>query len=182
MLRESPWPHIVVDDFLPSDVLSQSWLELGCDTYEYEMESRGTGRIEYSLLKSKSLWTAIYSKRTLALLSDAFGVALALNRDNMLQLRRMNEVTPEFPIHNDFTRDGDRIASFLYLSPNWAPEFGGRIHLYNSGDQIEPSASIEPIANRFFAFRTDASHWHSVDAVRGWERLSVLSLWDIAES
>ena len=32
----------------------------------------------------------------------------------------MNEGTPEFPVHNDFTSNQDSIASFLYLSPGWS--------------------------------------------------------------
>jgi hypothetical protein len=100
--------------------LAQSLLEISADTYDYDIEYRGTGRIEFSLLKSETLWRAIYSKRTVALLSSAFGVAVKLNKHNMVQLRRMNEDTPEFPLHNDFASNEDTIASFLYLSGGWS--------------------------------------------------------------
>jgi hypothetical protein len=174
-----PWPHLIVNNFLAAAVLEQSLSEISADTYAYDIEARGTGRIEFSLLKSETLWRAIYSKSTVSLLSSAFGVGVILNKHNMLQLRRMNEDTPEFPLHNDFASNEDTIASFLYLSNGWSPKCGGQLHLFESDEEFAPSVSIDPIQNRFIAFRTKASHWHSVEKVHGWERLSVLSLWNV---
>jgi hypothetical protein len=163
-----PWPHLIVDNFLSEDILTQSLSEIRRDNYNFDIESRGTGRIEYSLLKSETLWRAIYSKETVALLSLAFGVEVKLNED-----------TPEFPVHNDFTSSQDSIASFLYLSAGWSPSHGGRLHLFESEKDQAPSASIQPLQNRFLAFQTKSSYWHSVERVNGWERLSALALWNV---
>jgi hypothetical protein len=165
--------------FLPFETLSECLDEIGGDNYEFEIEARGTGRIEFSLLKSKTLWRAIYSKRTIAALRFAFGTEVRLNKHNMVQLRRMNPQTPDFPLHNDFVLGGETIASFLYLSPGWSARCGGYFHMFESNEQRTPVLSIEPIQNRFLAFRTRLSHWHSVERVCDWERLSVLALWDI---
>ena len=127
MLNAEPWPHLLVDDFLTEDVLEQSLVELESELYEFDIELRGRGRIEYSLLKSKTMWRAIYSRRTVVLLSAAFGVGVTLNRHNMVQLRRMNDLTPEFPIHNDAASDEDTIVSFLYVSRGWSDGCGGRL-------------------------------------------------------
>jgi hypothetical protein len=162
--------------------LAEGLREIDSDTYDYEIEPRDTGRIEFSVLKSKTFWRAIYSKRTKLLLEESFGVSVALNRDNLLQLRRMNEATPDFPLHNDFIADNATIASFFYISPNWSAKCGGCLHLFESGKQARPSVSIEPIGNRFVAFETKPSHWHSVERVYGWERLSVLSLWNVDDN
>jgi hypothetical protein len=67
-----PWPHLIVDNFLSTSVLARTLAEINPDTHSFEIEYRGTGRIEFSLLKSKTLWKAIYSKRTIRLLSAAF--------------------------------------------------------------------------------------------------------------
>jgi len=174
-----PWPHLIVDDFLPSAVLAQARSEISADTYDFGIEYRGTGRIEFSLLKSATLWRVIYSKKTVSLLSKAFGVTVKLNKNNWVQLRRMNENTPEFPLHNDFASGEDTIASFLYLSSGWSHPCGGRLRLFESDKHPAASASIDPIENRFIAFRTKASHWHSVERVYGWERLTALALWDV---
>jgi hypothetical protein len=110
-----PWPHLIVDNFLARSVLAKSLIEINSNAYSFDIEKRGSGRIEYSLLKSKTLWAAIYSRRTIHLLSSAFDVPVTLSRDNWIQLRRMNADTPEFPLHHDFVSTEDSIASFLYL-------------------------------------------------------------------
>jgi hypothetical protein len=89
-----PWPHLIVDNFLARSVLAKSLSEINSDTYSFDIEKRVSGRIEYSLLKSKTLWTAIYSRRTIHLLSSAFEGPVTLSRDNWIQLRRMNVDTP----------------------------------------------------------------------------------------
>jgi hypothetical protein len=178
-LSLDPWPHLVLDNFLPEDALAQSLIEIQADSYSYDIEYRGAGRIEFSVLKSPTLWRQIYSKRTVSVLSSAFGVELVLDKHNLVQLRRMNEETPEFPTHNDFAENEDTIASFLYLSSGWSPSCGGRFHLFSSKEEAIPSQSLSPIQNRFLAFRTKPTHWHSVERVHGWERLSILSLWNI---
>jgi hypothetical protein len=181
-LNANPWPHLLIDDFLPSDVLARAHAEIDSARYDFEVEARGTGRIEFSLLKSETLWRAIYSKRIISLLAAAFAADVTLNKDNMLQLRRMNDDTPDFPIHHDHVSDDDTIASFLYLSPGWSRKCGGCLHLFGSNEQTTPSLSLEPIENRFVAFRTKPSHWHSVERVYGWERLSILALWNVGGS
>jgi|SRR5579859_833187 len=180
-LSTDPWPHLVLDDFLPATVLQECLCEIGAQDYDFEIENRGTGRIEFSLLKSKVAWRAIYSKETIALLSLAFGVKVKLNRDNYVQLRRMNDATPEFPVHNDFASKEDTIASLLYLSPGWTNTSGGRLHLYKTESQNVPSLSIAPLSNRLVAFRTLPSNWHSVERVHGWERMTILALWDVED-
>ena len=176
---EYPWPHLIVDNFLARSVLAKSLTEINSDTYSFDIEKRGSGRIEYSLLKSKTLWTALYSRRMIHLLSAAFEVPVTLSRSNWIQLRRMNADTPEFPLHHDFVSTEDSIASFLYLSSGWVQEYGGRLHLFTSEHDSTPSTSLAPLQNRFVAFRTKACHWHSVERVCGWERLSVLALWNV---
>ena len=181
-LTNRPWPHLVVNDLLAEDILTQALIEIYSDTYDFDVEYRGTGRIEFSLLKSPTLWRALYSVRMVAALSSAFGVRVKLDKHNMLQLRRMNEETPEFPLHHDFAPGEETIASFLYLSDGWTPDAGGRLHLYGSDKDSAPLVSVEPLQNRLVAFRTSETHWHSVERVHGWERISVLSLWNIETS
>jgi hypothetical protein len=86
---------------------------------------------------------------------------------------------PDFPVHSEFTSGEDTIASFLYLSEGWTPARGGRLRLHAANDASAVGAAIEPIRNWFIAFQTKAEHWHSVERVHGWERLSILALWNI---
>jgi hypothetical protein len=178
-LSTYPWPHLLLDDFLPEAELATGLEEIATDEYQFDIESRGTGRIEFSILKSKALWQAIYSRRLVDMLSEAFGVRVHLNKDNLIQLRRMNGETPEFPIHTDYTSNEDTIASFLYISSGWSPNCGGRLRLYEANDVSAPSIAIEPKRNRFIAFETKPAYWHSVERVYGWARFSILALWNI---
>jgi hypothetical protein len=180
-LNTYPWPHLVVDDFLAPEVLTKSLEEIRCEQYAFEIENRGQGRIEFSLLKSETLWRAIYCRKTMDLLATAFDTKVSLNRKNFVQLRRMNDQTPDFPVHNDFAADGKTIASFLYISSGWKEEFRGHFNLFETGEQSSPSWRLAPVQNRFLAFVTDAAHWHAVDRPLSWERLSVLALWDVVE-
>ena len=178
-LTTYPWPYLLIDDFLPEAELAAGLEEIAAAEYEFGIESRGTGRIEFSLLKSEVLWRSIYSRRMVSLLSEAFGVRVRLNKHNMVQLRRMTDETPEFPLHSDYTSTEDTIASFLYLSSGWSPACGGRLRLYEANDVTAPSIAIEPIRNRFIAFQTRPAYWHSVERVHGWDRFSILALWNI---
>lgn len=174
-----PWPHLVIDNFLSIAILRKVLQEIDNDSYEFEIEMRGSGRIEYSALKSRSLWRALFSADLIRLLSHAFGAEVKLNQHNMLQLRRMNDATPEFPLHNDSSLASDQVVSFLYLSPGWAVTRGGRLRLFRSAQESIPAKLVDPVWNRFIAFKTSADHWHSVERVYEWERRSVLALWDI---
>jgi hypothetical protein len=174
-----PWPHLIVDNFLPESVLAKSIAEINSDPHSFDLGKRGSSRIEYSLLRSKALWRALYSRKTITLLSAALDVQVTLNRENWIQLRRMSSDTPEFPLHNDFVPPEDSIVSLLYLSGGWEMPFGGRLHLFTSEDENTLASSIAPLQNRFVAFRALENHWHSIEKVCGWERLSVLAMWDV---
>jgi len=115
----------------------------------------------------------------LEILSTAFCSKISLNKKNLIQLRRMNEDTPEFPLHNDFIFGSNTIVSFLYLSKGWVEENGGRLILQRENEASETMTAIEPIYNRLVAFQTKAEHWHSVQKVASWERLSALCVWDV---
>ena len=51
-MTTDPWPHLLLDDFLPAAELAAGLDEVAAADYEFGIEPRGTGRIEYSLLKS----------------------------------------------------------------------------------------------------------------------------------
>ena len=178
-LRSEPWPHFVIDNFLANETIDAAVDEIGVHSYEYEIDERGKGRIEFTLLQSRVLWKALYSKRTLETLSTAFRCGISLNKKNLIQLRRMSDATPSFPLHNDFILGSNTIVSFLYLSKNWSPNCGGRLLLQKDGEVVSAPIAVEPIFNRLVAFQTNAEHWHSVESVTSWKRLSALSVWDV---
>jgi hypothetical protein len=56
----------------------------------------------------------------------------------------MNDDTPDFPIHNDFTSERMTMASFLYISQNWNPSAGGYFNLYKFKEEDKPISRIAP--------------------------------------
>lgn len=174
-----PWPNLVLDNFIEEDALDLIVYQVLSKNYEYDIDYRGKGRIEFSLLHSEALWKTIYSAEMISILSEAFGYNLKFNKTNLLQMRRMSGDTPSFPLHNDYIEGLDTIVVFLYLSSNWKIEYGGRLFLHDSIFNSEIIKTINPISNRLVAFRTMPEYWHSVEKVVDWERLSVLSVWDI---
>ena len=180
-LIASPWPHLVLDDFLTSDCLAQCLSEIRATPTPLILSPVGRARLSTRFLGARPCGGRYTPGAPVLYFPSAFGVEVSLNKHNMLQLRRMNGETPEFPVHNDFTSNEATIASFLYLNEGWSHKCGGRLKLFESDRQFAPSASIAPIQNRFIAFRTEPSHWHSVEKVYGWERMSVLSLWNIED-
>lgn len=177
--RETPWPHLVLDNFLTADIFEKAADEVLSYSYDFECSERGTSRIEYSLLQSVTLWNVFYSAEFIALLQSAFDHRITLDRRNLIQLRRMTESTPEFPLHNDYREGTDHLVSFLYLSDDWAESKGGRLVMYDSELSSATPVYLEPFANRLLVFRTASTHWHKVEQTVGWTRLSILAAWSI---
>jgi 2OG-Fe(II) oxygenase superfamily len=177
-MRLTPWPHLVLDGFLQEESLGFALDEIESRAHDFKIDYRGSGRIEFSILHSPTLWRALYSAATMSVLSEAFGCEIKLNKANLIQLRRMNSATPEFPVHHDYVEGAETIVSFLHLSSGWTPQIGGRLLLYRTNDPADVWANVEPIQNRLVAFRTLSGNWHSVEKVHHWERRSVLAVWD----
>ena len=124
-LRRDPWPHLVLDGFLPGDVLEKALQEVRRTNVRIR---NGAARQRADRILASQEQDPVardLHPENFDSLSAAFGVKVALNKQNLLQLRRMNNLTPDFPLHNDFTSQSDTIASFLYLGPGWTVQCGG---------------------------------------------------------
>ena len=178
-LNIKPWPHLVLDNFLDEEIINSAINEIAEYDYKFDIDYRGKGRIEYSLLRSELLWRAMYSSKMISILSKAFKLNIKLNKDNLIQLRRMDSCTPAFPVHNDHILGMDSLVAFLYLSKDWNPDCGGHLLLHKSNKKTEVNFKIAPIFNRLVVFQTKSTFWHSVEKVNNWSRLSALAVWDI---
>lgn len=70
--------------------------------------------------------------------------------------------------HIDNSHDGSRsryrrLNLLYYLTPNWRPEFGGNLELWNP--QVTRQVTIPPLFNRLVIMETHRSSWHSVSPV-----------------
>ncbi|OYW45300.1 MAG: hypothetical protein B7Z08_10625 [Sphingomonadales bacterium 32-68-7] len=176
----SPWRAIIVDRFLPEDILTEAFDHIIDTEYEYNIDYRGNGRIEFDVLRMHALWRLLYSKEMSAFISAIYLRRAKLNQENLIQIRRMTEDTPEFPVHNDYILGKDSVISFLYLSPSWSPERRGRLVMHENPQGTGEISFIDPIQNRLVLFQNCRKNWHSVERVTDWTRYAILSVWDLS--
>ena len=175
-----PFPHVVVDDLLPSDLCSQvasELIEYQCvwtksnnarETKLFTQQGildrlRANGKIPHvcsvlEFLASVELCEAISSVTGIEeILPDSYFVGGGIHRINR---------GGRLAVHTDFTGlPGSRGSVFrranalLYMNENWDETYGGHLHLVD-GESGEVARSILPIANRFVLFDTTTKSWH----------------------
>ena len=171
-----PYPHIVIDDFLPKDVAHRlasvfpgpddnvAWdhyaapgleVKLGCgDETKFPPAIRTAVRDMNS-----SIFGQWLEKMTgiphLIVDHHLLGGGMHLTRQGGL-----------LGIHSDFNWHPQihahrRLNLLVYLTPDWRPEYGGELELWNTeGTQLV--RRVEPIFNRavLFTTRSDTFHGH----------------------
>jgi len=184
-LRESylgaqPWPHIVVRDVFPTDLLQQIYTEVrGLD--RAQMRASHTKR--HTKLETSdrdqlgpatvALQDYLDGPEFVALLSTVTGVA-DLMPDPTHHAAGVHE-TPRggrTMIHIDFARHPEtqrhhRVNVLLYLNPEWHNDWGGQLELWPA-DMSGVGARVQPTANTMVIWETNGSTLHGLpDPVAG---------------
>jgi hypothetical protein len=167
-----PFPHVVIDDFLPPDVLDAvldefptpgdvEWWRFDSGT-EKKLASTSPevmGLVTRQVLAELNGATAIDFLRVLTgiegLVPDPhlFGGGLhQIERGGFL------EVHADFNLH-PLTGLERRLNLLLYLNRDWDPAWGGALELWNH-DMTRCEASIDPVFNRCVVFSTTARSYH----------------------
>lgn len=171
----APYPHTIIDDFLPNDVIDQVLAEFPGTTSdiwhqwysanELKLESqnvRTLGPTTRCLLNEFNGAVFVEFLQRLTgieepLISDPFfegGGLHQIERGGLLNLHA------DFNHHASYGLDR-RINALLYLNRDWDEEFGGHLELWDT--KMKACAQrILPIANRLVVFNTtsDAYHGH----------------------
>ena len=128
----SPYPHIVLDDVLHSDVIARVYEEFG----RIE-EGAWTNYLHLNERKyantTKSSWGPTLEAVSAALTSERF-VAFLGALTGFVNL-------------------------LLYLNPTWESAWGGQLQLW-SKDMQRAVTRVEPTGNRLFIFTTDEHSYH----------------------
>lgn len=171
-----PYPHIVIDDFLPAaaarelaavfpgpddDVAwdrydtPERWVKLGCgDETKFPAPIRTAVRDMNS-----SIFVRILEQLTgiehLLVDPHLLGGGMHLTRRG-----GMLSVHADFNWHAQIAAHR-RLNLLIYLTPDWRPEYGGELELWDSS-ATRMVHRIEPIFNRavLFATRSDTLHGH----------------------
>lgn len=174
-----PFPHLVLDNLFPSDVLDSLLNELPPVASPKWVNERHDRMIKSNLRSAVDLGdeankfaSMLHSAGFLYFLSEITGVH-ALLPDPYLSGAGYH-VIPEggkFDVHADRNTDHfsgleRRLAMLVYLNKSWNPDYGGQFELWNeNGTQREKV--VQPDFNRTMIFEIADKNFHAVRPVTG---------------
>lgn len=163
-----PFPHVVMDDFLPEDIAEQALIEIPSEKSPVWREYRHKN----SLKKACSNW-ALFGKTIVS-------IHKALQHPNVVQeLKGMTRITPLFAdsglygggmhridlggylnMHVDFNwhkkmNKKRAINLLLFLNKDWLEDEGGELYLGKNKE-----VKVLPEFNRCVIFSTSEESWH----------------------
>lgn len=177
----SPFAHIVLDDFVPQSTLEKLLVEYPYDqqstlwndasyknnaTGEYVQKDKRNIRdlLRMPATYRQLIWE-LNSKYFLDFLSKLSAIS-QLIPDPLLRGAGIHQIGRGgfLKIHADFTAHRDfgldrRLNLLLYLNQDWPEEYGGHLELWDAQMQGPPQ-KILPIANRCVIFTTTATSYH----------------------
>jgi 2OG-Fe(II) oxygenase superfamily len=167
-----PFPHAVIDDFLPRPVLEALMSAFPSPT-EIDWHRFDNSR-ELKLAMTEQDPLPAYVRQVLAEFNSAtmidFLEALTgmegLIPDPHFWGGGLHQIEPggHLDVHSDFNWHSRllldrRINLLVYLNDDWQPEWGGALELWNE-DMTECRQRVDPIANRCVVFSTTDTSFH----------------------
>lgn len=180
-MANQPFPHIVIDGFLPTDTLRKVLADYpqqqdlpvwnnathkDKQTGEYVQKDKRNIRDVLSMPASyRQLVWELNSAPFLGFLSRLTGIDKLIPDPNLRgagihQIGRGGflKVHADFTVHRDFALDR-RLNFLLYLNQDWPDEYGGHLELWDRDMNGSPRRVL-PVANRCVVFSTTASSYH----------------------
>ena len=175
----APFPHIVLDDFLPEQVAQFAldqfpgvdapiWLDWKTREPTHQPLKQGLGEIgrmggHYPHVQQ--ILQAFNSFPVVQFLEQLTGIE-GLIPDPYFRGGGLHQILPggHLSIHSDFNFHPKlklyrRLNLLLYLNRDWRPEYGGDLELWNA-DMTRCVRSIAPVFNRCVIFNTDRASFH----------------------
>lgn len=170
----SPYPHIVLENFLDPAVLKACIVEFdrlnatdGWINYKhYNEDKRGLNKIDLLPGTIRGTIDELNSPAFLEWLSRLTGIK-GLQKDDGLEGGGIHQSTKGgfLNIHADFTVHPHhrhwqrRVNVLVYLNTDWKEEWGGKLELWDK--QMKAcEQSVLPVFNRCVIFNTDADSYH----------------------
>lgn len=167
-----PFPHIVIDDFLPEEILDKVVQQI--DNYSLSDWHKFDGKYELKLMSKSEFSIPQYTRFLLFELNAGYilnwlerltGVP-GLIADMRLYGGGVHNIERggKLGIHIDFnveqkTRMRRQLNLLLYLNRDWNEDWGGHLELWNA-DKTQCVQKISPIFNRCVIFNTNGKPWH----------------------
>jgi len=166
-----PFPHIVIDDFLPPEVMrlliesfpdaTSAWTK-----FDSVLEVKFTQRDEEAMpAPVRHVVQQFNGQAFLEFLERLTGIS-GLLADPGLAGGGMHQIAPGglLKVHADFNEHPHlhvdrRLNALLYLNADWEDSYGGHLELWKA-DMSAAEARIAPIANRLVVFATTRTSFH----------------------
>lgn len=166
-----PFPHIVVDDFLPLEILQQI-----ANNFPDRDDARSFKRKQENLKfqfhpetiefdPARNLFSALNSQPFLKFLSEMTGIE-GLIADPYFAGAGLHETLcgGHLGIHADFNSHKimsvrRRLNVLIYLNEDWKDEYGGHLELWST-DMKEMRQQVAPEIGRCVVFSTDLDSYH----------------------
>jgi len=167
----SPFPHIVLDDFIDPEIL-QTILSEFPDSRGHSCFMRDQERLKFGYRPdqcsgpaTRMLLAELNSRAFLGFLTQMTGIA-GLIPDPYYAGAGLHEIKSgghlgihaDFPWHDEM-RLNRRINLLIYLNEDWEPDFGGALELWDR-KMREAQRRIMPIFGRAVIFNTDRDSFH----------------------
>jgi hypothetical protein len=167
-----PYPHIVIEDFLPPAVLDRCLAEFPGVTSTPEASfNRAQERLKMSFNPdtltppARHLFYSFNSKPFLQILENITGIN-GLIPDPYFMGAGFHQLSQGgyLSMHADFNHHKPmnlerRINVLIYLNKDWRPEYGGQLELWTN-DMTRCVKSVVPIFNRCVIFNTTSNSHH----------------------
>ncbi|MGH2646681.1 MAG: 2OG-Fe(II) oxygenase [Ginsengibacter sp.] len=170
----SPYPHIVLENFLNPESLDECIDEFnklnesdGWINYtHYNEKKKGLNKLDVLPEAIKGTINELNSPEFLNFLSTLTGIN-NLQKDDFLEGGGIHQSTKGgyLNIHADFTvhphhRNWQRRVNVLvYLNKNWQDEWGGKLELWDK-QMKKCEVKVAPVFDRCVIFNTDADSYH----------------------
>ena len=175
----APFPHVVIDYFLPEAVAarvleefpgpdSPIWLDWRNRAPQYQPRKLGIGhisRLGAAIPFTQQLLLAFNTYPVINFLERLTGIP-GLAPDPHYVGGGLHQILPggRLAIHSDFSRHPQlklyrRINLLLYLNRDWREDYGGYLELWDR-KMRQRTASIAPTFNRCVIFNTDRYSFH----------------------
>jgi Rps23 Pro-64 3,4-dihydroxylase Tpa1-like proline 4-hydroxylase len=176
-LDSKPFNHLVIDNFLPSEISSKIAEEFPSFDedfwYSYdnplEIKKASNNWNNFSEL-TYSYFVKVLSGEFNSLLESITGVKLypdiGLHGGGLHTHKNGGRLNPhlDYSIHPKLNLQR-KLNLILYINPLWKPEYGGNLGLWESNPDGSPSklvGDIECIFNRAIIFDTTQDSWHGI--------------------
>jgi len=170
----SPYPHIVLENFLDPEVLDECIAEFnklnetdGWINYKhYNEKKRGLNKLDLLPEAIKSTINELNSPEFLGFLSTLTGIR-DLQKDDRLEGGGIHQsgrggflnIHADFTVHPHHRNWQRRVNVLVYLNKDWQEEWGGKLELWDTKMKA-CETKVLPVFNRCVIFNTDADSYH----------------------